>query len=48
VGIDYLKKRFKDKNYTVMGAEFLHMWCATHILNLFVCKGLEELDSLYG
>jgi hypothetical protein len=44
VGIDYVRRRIKEKNSTVLGGEFLHMWCATHILNLVVNDGLKELD----
>jgi hypothetical protein len=45
VGIEYLKRRSNDKNYTILRVEFIHMWCATHILNLVVHDGLEHLGD---
>ena len=45
LGIDYIKKRLKDKNCSVLGDEFLHMRCAAHILSLVVHEGLDELGN---
>jgi hypothetical protein len=42
MGIEYLKMRSNDKNYTILGAEFIHMWCAAHILNHVVQDVLED------
>jgi len=36
VAIDYMRRKLKDNRNTILEGEFLHMWCATHILNLVV------------
>ncbi|XP_062158842.1 zinc finger BED domain-containing protein RICESLEEPER 2-like [Alnus glutinosa] len=45
VGIEYMRKRMKNKSDTVLGGDFLHMRCAAHILNLVVHEGLKDLGD---
>jgi hypothetical protein len=45
VGIEYMRKRMKNKSHTVLGGDFLHMRCAAHILNLVVHEGLKDLGD---
>uniref|UniRef100_A0A803L7N1 hAT-like transposase RNase-H fold domain-containing protein n=1 Tax=Chenopodium quinoa TaxID=63459 RepID=A0A803L7N1_CHEQI len=46
VGFQYLRKRLlRWKDGTVLEGKFVHMRCATHILNLTVREGLKECDD---
>jgi hypothetical protein len=45
MGIEYLKTRLKDKNYTILGAEFIHMQCTAHTLNHAVQDVLEDFGD---
>ncbi|KAF7144633.1 hypothetical protein RHSIM_Rhsim04G0162100 [Rhododendron simsii] len=42
--IAYLKCMTKDRKTTILNHEFLHVRCSTHILNLIVCDGLQEIN----
>ncbi|KAL4367977.1 hypothetical protein GQ457_05G008170 [Hibiscus cannabinus] len=44
VTIQYLRRRITHWEGSVFDGQFLHMRCATHILNLVVKDGLKELD----
>jgi hypothetical protein len=45
VCIEYMKGMMKDKNFTVLGGEFLHMRCVAHILNLVVNDSLKDVND---
>uniref|UniRef100_A0A803L935 BED-type domain-containing protein n=1 Tax=Chenopodium quinoa TaxID=63459 RepID=A0A803L935_CHEQI len=46
VGIQYIRRRLQRwKDGAVLGGKFVHMRCASHILNLTVREGLKENDE---
>jgi hypothetical protein len=47
ITIDYIRRKIKDKDCTVLGGEFLHMRCTAYILNLIVTDALNDVhDSI--
>ena len=34
MAIDYVKKKTKERDSSILGDEFMHMCCCAHILNL--------------
>ena len=45
VAINYLKQKLRNWKGNVLDGEFLHMRCATHIVNLIVISGLKEMHG---
>lgn len=45
LAIQYLKRRMNHHQTSVLNGDYLHMRCASHILNLVVKDGLKELDK---
>ncbi|KAG2701851.1 hypothetical protein I3760_06G063300 [Carya illinoinensis] len=37
VAIDHVRRSIRDKEFTILEGEFIHVRCAAHILNLIVC-----------
>ncbi|KAF7137434.1 hypothetical protein RHSIM_Rhsim07G0172000 [Rhododendron simsii] len=42
--IDFLKKKTKKRDTTILDHEYLHVRCCAHILNLVVREGLKDVD----
>ncbi|KAL0016122.1 hypothetical protein SO802_003191 [Lithocarpus litseifolius] len=45
VAIDYVKKKTKKRDSSILGGEFMHMCCCAHILNLIVQSGLKSIHE---
>ncbi|KAL4619674.1 hypothetical protein ACB092_06G097000 [Castanea dentata] len=45
VAIEYVKKKTKERDSTILGGEFMHMCCCAHILNLIVQSGLKSIHE---
>ena len=45
VVIDYVKKKTKERDSSILGGEFIHMSCYAHILNLMVQSGSKSIHG---
>ena len=45
VAIDYVKKKTKERDRSILGGEFIHMRCCVLILNLIVQNGLKSIHE---
>ena len=45
VAIGYVKKKTKERDSSILGGEFMHMYCCAHILNLIVQSGLKSIHE---
>jgi hypothetical protein len=44
-GVDYVRRQMNNQKTSIALGKYLHMRCATHIINLIVFYGLKEVDD---
>ncbi|XP_076915830.1 zinc finger BED domain-containing protein RICESLEEPER 2-like [Bidens hawaiensis] len=42
--ISFLKNKIQNWGHAILDAQYLHMRCCAHVLNLIVCAGLKDYD----
>ena len=45
VAINYVKKKTKERDHSILSGEFMHRRCCVHILNLIVQNGLKSIHE---
>ena len=45
VAIDYVKKKTKERDNSILDGEFMHMHCCVHILNFIVQSGMKSIHE---
>ena len=45
MAIDYVKKKTKERDSSILGGEFMHMHCCAHVLNLIVQSRLKSIHE---
>ena len=45
LAIDYVKKKIKERDSSILDGEFMHMHCYAHILNFIVQSGLKSIHE---
>ena len=45
MAIDYVKKKTKERDSSILGGEFMHMRCCAHVLNLIVQSRLKSIHE---
>ena len=45
MAIDYVKKKTKERDSSILDGEFMHMHCCVHILNFIVQSGMKSIHE---
>lgn len=41
--LEYLNNKLRDDNFSILGGDFLCVWCVVHIFNLVMDNGLRNI-----